>query len=65
MLDKLKAFTRHLIIAAIPVAATVVLTQVVPSLQAQYGGTMVGALIIEGLVLYLTPLTRQYGKFKN
>ena len=60
MLDKLKAATRHAIIAAIPLVATAVLN-LIPGLQKQYGADAGVALALTIAALWLTPLTKQYG----
>lgn len=65
MLDKLKASARHAIIAAIPIVATFVLANVIPALQQKYAADATISLALTLAVLYLTPLTRQYGVGKR
>lgn len=61
MLDKLKAQARHFIIAALPLVATFILTNVIPNLQGQYAESASISFVLTLAALYLTPLTRQYG----
>ena len=61
--DSLNAGVRHLIIAAAPIVAAAALTAI-PALQKQYAGNAVIGLLLTMAVLYLTPITKQYGKGK-
>lgn len=62
MLDQLKAAVRHFVILCIGAALTVVGQEVVPALQGtgEWWGPAAAALVSMA-VLWLTPLTRQYG----
>lgn len=61
LLDKLKPLVRHAIIALTPVVAAFLL-HLIPSLQAQYGANALVSVALTLAVLYLTPLTQQYGR---
>lgn len=63
MLDKLKPLVRHSIIIAIPGVAAYLLT-LIPSLQDKYGADALVSIALTIAALYLTPLTRQYGRGK-
>jgi hypothetical protein len=64
MLDQLKAVARHAIIAALPAVAAYVIV-LLQGLQTKYAAdAAVGSAITIG-ILFLTPLTRQYGVGKR
>ena len=61
MLDRLKPLVRHLLILLSTVVLAWVTQEVVPDLQDQGGTAALAGGFITALLLYLTPLTRQYG----
>ena len=63
--DKLPASVRHLILLAFPAVLGWVSSTFIPSLAGR-GGVSAGVAALLGyLVLYLTPLTHQYGLSKK
>jgi hypothetical protein len=61
MLDKLKPVFRHCLILVGMAVLTWAGTEFVPALQDQGGAAAAAAAVLSALLLYLTPLTRQYG----
>lgn len=61
MLDKLPPAARHLLLAALPVILGWVLSDVVPALQGKYPAAAALWLVLQQVLLWVLPLTRQYG----
>jgi hypothetical protein len=65
MLDKLPAWARHLSLLVLGAVLTWAGTDLVPRLQDQPGLAALAAVIVTMLIAVLTPLTNQYGAFKE
>ena len=63
--DKLPASVRHLVLLAFPAILGWVSSTFIPSLAGKGGVSAAVAAVLGYLVLYLTPLTKQYGVAKK